>query len=58
MSFSFCILYTNNATKISGTLLELKGHCHAIWQLYKSYKVSLHQLNSKTNDLVLLLETI
>ena len=33
--------------------LHLKGHCHTI-----SQKVSLHQLNSKTNDLVLLLKTV
>ena len=34
--------------------LHLKGHCHAIWQLYKKPEGSSHQLNLKTNDLVLL----
>ena len=35
-----------------------KGHCHAIGNFIKSLKVSSHQLNFKTNDLVLLFETI
>ena len=30
---------------------QLKGHCHAIWQLYEK----LGGVNSKTNDPVLLL---
>ena len=35
------------------------GGCHAIWQLYKKLEgVFAHQLNSKTNDLVLLIKTI
>ena len=44
---------------ISGSMthdLSLKGHCHAIWQLYK--QLGVHQLNFKTNDLVLLFKTI
>ena len=36
----------------------LKGHCHTIGDFTKSWKVPLHQLNSKTNYLVLLLKTI
>ena len=35
-----------------------KGHCHAFGNFSKSYKVSSDQLNSKTNDLVLLSKTI
>ena len=34
------------------------GHCHVFGNFSKSYKVSSDQLNSKTNDMVLLLKTI
>ena len=42
--------------ELAQVLSNLKGHCHTIWQLQfiKSCKVPSHQLNSKTNDLVLL----
>ena len=32
-------------------------HCHAIWQLYKKLE-GVIELNSKTNDLVLLLKVL
>ena len=51
----FSIFHATRSTDICTD--TLKGHCHAIWQLYKK-QVSSHQLNSKTNDLVLLLKTI
>ena len=42
--------------ELAQVLSKLKGHCHTIWQhrFIKSLKVPSHQLNSKTNDLVLL----
>ena len=42
--------------ELAQVLSNLKGHCHALWQLrfIKSLKVPSHQLNSKTNDLILL----
>ena len=58
------LLYNTNIVSVCYSVAvtiayHLKGHCHAIWQLYeKAKKVSSHQLNSKTNDLVLLLKTI
>ena len=36
---------------------DLKEHCHATWQLYKKLEeVFSHQLNFKTNNLMLLLK--
>ena len=40
-----------------GKSVVVKGHCHAIWQLFKKLE-GLHQLNFKTNDVVLLFKTI
>ena len=31
---------------------SLKGHCHAIWQLYKKLEGIFASIESKTNDLV------
>ena len=39
-------------------LCVMWGACHAICQLYKKLEVSSHQVNFKTNDLVLSFKTI
>ena len=42
----------NNKKKVS-----LKGHCHAIWQLYKKLEGVYASTEFKTDDLVLSLKT-
>ena len=37
---------------------HLKGHCHAIWQLYKKLEGVFASIEFQTNDLVLLLQAI